>query len=451
MGIDIHAGKILTFDGFGTVIDNGRILIDKNGRISEVIPEEQVPVPGPPGCGQMNTIINATDKIVMPGLVNAHTHAAFYLLRGLGMDLCLLDWLKEYIWPSFMAMTPEDVYWGSLLGYIENLKSGVTSVIDNFYSTADHSEYIDEVFRAFKDSGLKGVIVRGYHDKPGMIPDEFIEEPDVIVNEAARLAGLSKEDIEIWTCPVNILFSEMATVERVAEVMRSAGFGCHTHVAESKSEVHIMREIHGTSYIRKLRDIGLLGPDFHSVHSVWIEDEEIDALSSAGSAFIHCPTSNMVLASGIAPIPKVLKRGVKVALGTDSLNRQDMFEVVKYAAFLSKASTNDPRCISAYDALEMAIKGGARTLGREKDIGSIEVGKRADIVIIDPYKVNTQPVYDVFSTIAYSASPINVSEVIIDGRLVVEGGELRGLDENEILGHVKTLGERLHRRALSPA
>ena len=438
----IKGKYVVTVNEGNEVIEDGAVLVS-GGLIKEVgaAGELENKYPG-------LEVLDGGESIVMPGLVNAHTHAHFYLLRNLGMDLQLLDWLKLYIWPALKAMDYEDSYWSGLLGYMENIRAGATCIIDNYYTTGDQPGNIDAMGKAMRESGLRGAIIRGYHDLPGMVMEEFLETREQIIAEAKRInaAWNTGNRFKIAVAPVNILFDYRETVAETSRLMTEWGLPNHTHVAESPSEVRHVREMFGAGYVDTFSELGLLGPNFHSVHSVCLTDRELELLKIHKSVLIHNPTSNMVLSSGVAPIMEAKNKGILVALGTDSLNRQDMFEIMKAAAMLLKVSTLNPTGITAKEVLRMATINGAKSLGLEKEIGSLEAGKKADLAILKVDKPHHIPLYDPISTIVYSASGQDVETVLIEGEVMYHKGAYTHLDSEGILSTIKERAKALMAR-----
>jgi 5-methylthioadenosine/S-adenosylhomocysteine deaminase len=438
----IRGKYLVTVNNKDEVIENGGVLVS-DGVIQELGTAQELE-----NKFKDVKILDGGESIIMPGLVNAHTHAHFYLLRNLGMDLQLLDWLKLYIWPALKAMDYEDSYWSGLLGYMENIRTGTTCIIDNYYTTYDQPENIDGVAKAFQESKLRGAIIRGYHDLPGMVSEEFLETKEQIIAEANRINSKwnTGNRFNIAVAPVNILFNAKDTVAETSRLMSEWGLPNHTHVAESQSEVEHVKSLFGAGYVDTFNKLGLLGPNFHSVHSVCLTDDELELLKANNSVLIHNPTSNMVLSSGVAPIMEAKNKGILIALGTDSLNRQDMFEIMKAAALLLKVANLNPTGITAREVLRMATINGAKSLGLEQEIGSLEPGKKADMTILKVDKPHHVPLYDPISTIVYSASGQDVETVLIEGEVMYHQGEYTCLNSEEILSKIKERAKGLMER-----
>lgn len=433
---------VVTVNALDEVIEDGAVLV-ADGLIQKIGPAQELE-----NQVQNPKVLDAGESIIMPGLINAHTHAHFYLLRNLGMDLQLLDWLKLYIWPALKAMDYGDSYWSGLLGYMENIRTGTTCIIDNYYTTGNQPHNIDGVAKAFQESKLRGAIIRGYHDLPGMVSEEFLETKEQIIAEVNRINAEwnTGNRFKIAVAPVNLLFSAKDTVAEIGKLMTEWGLFNHTHVAESQSEVEHVKNLFGAGYVDTFNQLGLLDSNFHSVHSVCLTSHELELLKANNSVLIHNPTSNMVLSSGVAPIMAAKSKDILIALGTDSLNRQDMFEIMKAAALLLKVSTLNPTGITAKEVLRMATINGAKSLGLEQEIGSLEIGKKADITIVRVDKPHHVPVYDPISTIVYSTSGQDVETVLVEGDVVYHQGEYTYLNSEEILTKVKERAQALMQR-----
>ena len=448
MSILIKNAIIVTVNEKNQIIKDGAIYIEEDriqdlGRTKEVAKRHKA-----------DKVIDAHRKIVLPGLIDAHTHMVGCLVRGLGSDMPLLNWLHEHQWPFLAEVTGEDAYIGGLLGCIEAIKTGSTCVVENYYSTRRRKRNIDHIAEAIEKSGIRGVLMRGYHDKEFMIPRIFVESEDEVFREYDRIIhkwhGKANGRIMAWVSPVNLLFCTPESIVRLHELAEKHGVGMHTHMSESKQECELIKKEYGKSYVEVFQDLGVLGPKFHGAHSVWITDKEIKLLAQTNSRVIHNPTSNMYLGSGVAPIPKMLKAGICVALGTDGANcnnNQDMLEAMKFAALLHKVNALDPTAMSAVEVLRMATINGAKALGLENEIGSLEIGKKADITIVDLEKPHNMPIHDPISTLVYSANGGDVNTVIIDGKIIMEERVIKTVNEGETLEKVQEAAKSLVERA----
>lgn len=448
MRILIKNGIIITMDGKGRVIKGGALLVedDKIAAVDKAAKIRAKPKP--------DKVIDARGKLVIPGLIDAHTHMLGCMVRGLGADMSLLEWLQRHQWPFLANLSEKEVRIGALLGCAEAIKTGSTFVIENYYSTRDRKGNIDEIAKAIERSGIRGLLVRGYHDKDHLTPEVFIEEKEEVVGEYERIIrrwhGASDGRIMAWIGPVNLLFCTLETLAALRELAERYGVGFHTHVAESRREVELVREEFGKGYVEVFNDLGILGPKFHAAHSVWLNDKEIEMLAQTRSKVIHNPESNMYLSSGFAPVPELLNAGVDVALGTDGgncNNNQDMIEAMRVAAFLHKVRSLNPTIICAGDVLKMATINGAKALGLENELGSLEVGKKADIVLVNLKSPHLSPVHDPVASLVYSANGNDVDTTIVDGKILMEEGYLLTLDEENLIEEAQNVAEGLVERA----
>lgn len=426
--IIVSGGTIVTVDKERRIIKNGAIAIEGD-RIAFVGKKEEVEQKNK---GEIT--IDASKKVIFPGFVNAHTHMFQVLLRNLAVDMVLLEWLKRSIWPMLFSFKEEDVYTSSLLGCVENIKSGITCVVDNHYG----GRYYDAVVKAMIETGVRGCVPRGGYEVNVM--EELREDPEHILGDTERLIrqwhGAADGRIMIGVAPMHPCFASREFLIRAKELSDKYNVVYHTHTGESKRDQDLNLSFHGKTDVELLDELGILSPRYHAVHAVWISQREIGQLAKAGAHAIHNPTSNMYLGSGIAPVPEMLEAGVNVALGTDgpaSNNNQDIIQSMKFAACLHKVSKLDPAIITSRQVLEMATINGAKALGLEHEIGSLEAGKKADITIVDMEKPHIAPVHDPIASLVYCANCSDVEAVIIDGKVVMEGGELNTVDEREVL------------------
>lgn len=432
----IKNAYIVTVDKNDTILPNGSLII--NDELIEWIgPSSELPWPEE----RFEEVIDGGGNLLIPGLINAHTHNVYYLMRGLGMDRDLKDWLMEATWPCLKEINPEEAYLGSLLGCMENLRSGTTFIIDNYYMAASKKSNIDAVLKGVAETGIKAIMARGYHDYPFNIPEEFLEQEDEVVEEYKRMLdvwhGAEQGKIQVWVSPVNLLYSSLSSLQKVWDLAQSYGVGIHTHVAEASFEVEEIQKRYGKTFIEVFHELGMVNEKFHSVHSVMLSPKEIDILADTGAHAIFNPASNMLLASGIAPIEEMLTKKVNVALGTDSPNNnQDMLESMKLATLLPRVKNNNPTAVSSYQALKMATINGAKALGLDKEIGSLETGKKADLVIVDLNKLHNVPHHDVVATLVYSSNQSDVKDVFINGKRVIAEGKFTYLNEKEVIENV---------------
>lgn len=433
----ITHGTIVTVNPNREVIHDGAVLVEGD-RIAWIGPTAALSASG------ADNVIDARGQVVLPGLVNAHTHTAYYIMRGLGMDRILLDWLQETVWPWLTAMDEEDAYTASLLGYVECLRSGTTTLIDNQNYPTYHHHHYDAAARAAAASGMRVTFACGFSDIRFVSPPDFIEAPEAIEAECRRMIDAWHEHglIRVVVSPINLLYCSQECIRRALAVMRDTGVGMHTHVAESKKEYQAMVERLGRGYIEAFDQMGALSDSFQSVHSVWITDHEIELLAKAHASVVYNPTANMLLASGIAPVVKLQAAGVNVALGTDNPNNNnDMLEAMKFAGLLQKVGTLDPLAAPAADVLEMATINGARALKMDDRIGSLEVGKQADLILVDMRRPHNTPVHDPVAALVYSAGGADVTHVMVAGDLRLRDGQITFLDERGLVDDAQVRAE----------
>ena len=433
----ITHGTLVTVNPSREIIADGALLVEDD-RIARIGPAASIP-----GSGA-DTVIDARGQLVLPGLVNAHTHTAYYIMRGLGMDRILLDWLQETVWPWLIAMDEEGACVASMTGYVECLRSGTTTLIDNQNYPTYHKHHYDAAACAAAASGMRVVFACGFSDIRFVSPPDFIESPEAIEAECRRMIETwhGQGLIQVVVSPINLLYCSAESIRRALGVMRDTGVGMHTHVAESKKEYQAMVERLGGGYIEAFDQMGALSDSFQSVHSVWITDQEIEMLARAHASVVYNPTANMLLASGIAPVTKLQKAGVNVALGTDNPNNNnDMLEAMKFAGLLQKVGTLDPLAAPAADVLEMATINGARALKMEDRIGSLEVGKQADIILVDMQRPHNVPAHDPVAALVYSAQGADVTHVMVAGDLRVREGRVTFLDERALVEDVQERAE----------
>jgi 5-methylthioadenosine/S-adenosylhomocysteine deaminase len=429
------------------VYDPGYVLVEDDRIVA--VGAGQPPIESEPGA-QPDQVIDARLMAVVPGLVNAHSHLFQTFVRGLADDKPLLQWLETAIWPVMHAVTEEEMYLASLLGMVENIRSGATSVIDNQYIHTNQGN-ADAVYRAAQESGIRFMLARGWADMN--YHDAFMETGDRIVAEMERLMqtwhGTEGGRLRLEFGPVIPWGCSDETMQRTYALAQEWGVGTHIHTAESEPEVEMVLQQRGLRHVEWLEAIGCLGPDTQLVHSVWLSEEEIDLVVRRNAMIVHCPVSNMYLASGIAPITALWRRGVDVALATDgpgSNNSQDNMEVLKFTACLQKVGTLDAMSLLPEDVLQMATRSGARAMGQEQEIGSLEVGKKADITLVDLDAPHIMPVHRVPSALVYNAHGGDVDTVIVDGRVLMRNKEILFLDEKALLAECRAANQRLFDR-----
>ena len=392
--------------------------------------------------------IDAKNKVVIPGLINTHHHAAMSLLRGYADDYPLQEWLEKWIWPLEKHMTKHDIYVGALLTAVESIMSGTTTVNSMYHYFPEENEA-----KAFSEIGLRGVI--GHVCFSWRKDEDRKALEDLARNWHGQANGLIRVSVDPHA-PYTVDPDYMVELKQIKDELNMK-YGSsenpiiwHIHVAETKDEKEKIRQAFGINLkngiFSYLNSLNVLGKDVLAAHCVWLDDEDIAIIKERNVKVSHNPVSNLKLASGISPIPKLLKAEVTVSLGTDSAcsnNSPDIFETMKVAALLHKGVNLDPTVMNAEQVLRMATIDGAKALCWEKEIGSIEKGKKADIVIIDFNKPHLCPVYNEISHLVYSTKSADVETVFIDGRLVMENKMIKTVNVEELLDKAKKCKERL--------
>jgi 5-methylthioadenosine/S-adenosylhomocysteine deaminase len=378
-------------------------------------------------------IIEAAGKVALPGLINAHTHAAMTLFRSYADDLPLMEWLEKRIWPLEAKLTPEDVYWGTQLSILEMLKAGITTFADMYF-------FMDRVAQAVQESGMRASLSRGITG--GRRGTEALRETEAL---AKQWHGFDEGRITImlgphapYTCPPDFLRDVIFKAKQLE-------LGIHIHLAETADEVQTIKKHYRKRPVELMEEVGLFQVPVVAAHCVHLEPHEIKILSDYNVKVVHNPESNMKLASGIAPVPEMLAAGITVALGTDgaaSNNNLDLFGEMRAAALLHKVNKLDPTVINSYQALQMATKAGAQALGLA-DVGILKEGYKADIILVDFEKPHLYPHHDVIAHLVYAIQGSDVDTVMVDGRILVENGQVLTLDEQEIYQKIRECSQRL--------
>jgi 5-methylthioadenosine/S-adenosylhomocysteine deaminase len=376
--------------------------------------------------------------IIMPGLVNGHTHAAMTCFRGIADDMELMDWLNNYIFPAEARnVDPELAYWGSMLACAEMIKSGTTTFSDMYI-------FEEETAKAARQAGMRCLLGEVLFDFPSpnfSTPAEGLACTEKLIQTWADdpLVNIMVEPHSLYTCSTDLLKSSKALADRYRVPLA-------THLLENKAEAKQLKAKLGKRATEFLREIGLLDERFIAFHCVVMDEQDIELFADLGCKVVHNPESNMKLASGVASISTMLKKGVVVGLGTDgcaSNNNLDMFQEMDTAAKLEKSARLDPTVMSARTVIRMATCDGARVLGLDSQIGSLEVGKKADLCILDMNKPHLTPMYDEYSHLAYAVSGSDVDTVLINGQVVMHHRKLLTIDENEAMQRVRDIAVRV--------
>lgn len=418
----LHARWVIPVEPDQTVLEHHSLAI-ANGRISAILPTHEARARFVAG-----ETVELSQHALIPGLINTHTHACMSLFRGLADDLPLMDWLQHHIWPAEAKwVSPDFVRDGTLLAAAEMLKSGTTCFNDMYF-------FPEAAAHAVREAGMRAAI--------GLIlidfPTAYAQSPDEYIDKGLRLHDELRLDPLIHTtfAPHAPYTVSDGPLSRIRTINNELDLPLHMHVHETAHEVGEAMAKTGKRPLARLDALDLIGPNFVAVHMTRLTEGEIARLAETGASVVHCPESNLKLASGFCPVHKLLTAGVNVALGTDgaaSNNDLDMLGEMRTAALLAKAVSNDATAVPAHTALRMATLNGARALGLDTDTGSLVAGKSADIAAIDLSALASQPVYDPVSQLVYTAGREQVTDVWVTGRRLLSGRTLTTLDEAGIL------------------
>ena len=415
-------GIVITVDGTRRVLNPGSVAI--NG--TEIVAVD-TPAAISARYRSANTI-DATGKVVMPGLINTHTHAAMVMFRGLGNDLNLMDWLQKYIFPAeAKTVSPEFVRVGTRLALLEMIQSGTTTFADMYY-------FEEEVAKVTKAAGMRGVLGQTVIEFP--VADARTPADALARTEAFARQFDHDELITPSIAPHSVYTLDAKTLTAVSQLAKRLMIPIQIHLAETQAEIGLSQERHQMRPVAILERLNFWAPTTIAAHGVWINDDEIAILKQRDIGVSHNPESNMKLSSGTAPVMKYRKAGVNVGLGTDgaaSNNDLDMFEAMRQAAFQQKLVTMDPTAITAAEALEMGTLGGARAIGRGQRLGSLEAGKLADLIIVGMSKARQQPLYDPISQVVYASRGDDVETTIVNGKVLMRDRKVLTLDEATVL------------------
>lgn len=382
------------------------------------------------------SVIDGTDMFAVPGFVNAHTHVSMNLLRSYADDINLQDWLQKEIWPIEDKMTQEDLYWGAALGILEMIKGGTTSFLDQY------GPWEDVVAKAAIDCGIRAVLSRGMIAFTPEDGDKRLKEGIQLYRD---FNGAGDGRISVMLSPHAPYTTTPDFLRKVAAAASDLKAEVHIHLSETKHEVDECLEKYGKSPIGLMEETGILSCGVVGAHCVWVDDADIELMKEYHMRVAHNPGSNMKLASGIAPVAKLLDNGICVGIGTDgasSNNNLDMLEEIRLASLLSKVSTLNPEAIPAAEALKMGTEYGARAIGLH-NAGRIEAGCKADITLFSTNSAEWTPRYDYISLLVYAASQASVDTVIIDGKLIMKNRSLLTIDEEKIIYHARMRAEKL--------
>jgi 5-methylthioadenosine/S-adenosylhomocysteine deaminase len=428
----VIGGTVITLNAAREVLAPGAVAIDG----STIVGVDRPEVIASRYAAQQT--IEAGDRIVLPGLVNTHTHAPMVMYRGLADDLALMEWLERYIFPAEAAtVSPEFVRVGARLAALEMIESGTTTYADMYY-------FEEEIAKVTREAGLRGVLGQTIIQFP--VADARTPGDGLKRAEAFIQAFRDDELIVPAVAPHAMYTLDAASLQAAAALGRQYGVPILIHLAETADEVAVARERHSATPTGYLESIGFWGPRTLAAHGVWVTDADIEVLRRHRVGVSHNPESNMKLASGTAPVTKYLAAGVAVGVGTDgaaSNNDLDMFEAMRQTALLAKLATGDPTAVPAEVALDMATRGGAAALGLERLVGSLEPGKRADVIVVSASAARQTPLYDPISQLVYATRGDDVRTTIVNGRILMMDREVRTLDRAAVIAEASRLSLRV--------
>ncbi len=434
----VRGGTVVTMDGKRQILQNGAVAVRGEkivavGTLAEVGAKYEA-----------DRTIDATDRVVMPGLINTHTHAPMVLFRGLADDLPLMDWLQKYIFPAESKNVDDDfVRWGTRLACLEMIQGGITTFVDMYY-------FEDAIAEETARAGMRGVLGQAVLDFP--VPDNktWADAMAACEKYVRRWKGHALVTPAIAPhAPYTVSPDHLREAHAFS---RKHEVPLVIHVAETEAEVKTIREKYRATPVGHLDGLGVLDERVIAAHGIWVDDADIKTLARRSVGVAHCPHSNMKLASGVAPVPALLKAGVPVGLGTDgaaSNNVLNLWEEMDTAAKLHKLVARDPSVLSAREALELATLGGARVIHRDKDLGSLEAGKLADLIVVRMDGAHQTPLYHLYSQLVYATKFSDVETVIINGKPVMDRRKVLTVDEREVLArardYARRVRESLHR------
>ena len=428
---------IVTMDTKGSIAQ-GDLLI-RGGRIAGI---------GEGIGADADDTIDARDCAVLPGFIQTHIHLCQTLFRGAADDLSLIDWLKNRVWPMEAAHTKESIRASAHLGIAELIKGGTTCAL-----TMETVRHTEEVLRVVDESGFRATVGKCMMDKGDEVPRALHEETAASIRESVALIeqwhGRGNGRIRCCFAPRFAISCTRELLSEVSELARKHKVMIHTHSSENKNECEIVEAETGRRNVAYLDSLGISGAHVLLAHCIHLDTEEMETLSRTKTNVAHCPSSNLKLGSGLARVAEMLARKIPVSLGADGAacnNRLDMFTEMRTAALLQKLA-HGPEVLSAAQVLRMATIDGARALGLENEIGSLEVGKRADVIVVDLNQLHSSPKQDVISSLVYSAQPSDVRVTIIDGRVVMRNRELSALNEDDVIVDANREASALAERA----
>ncbi len=442
----IENGVILTVNDRFDIHEKGYLLVE-DGTIAVMAAGE----PSPAARRQAEQVIDADGQIVMPGLINAHVHLFQTLIRGLSDNRPLIPWLEEVAFPVYAEMQPEDIFLAVKMGIVENVKGGATAVTDNF-TVRQSQEGYDAVFQAAQELGIRYKMARGYSDTG--YPESLMETGDEMITSTRLLYDTWCKNDQLLSLDFspNVVWSTTRkTLEKIVSLSRDWNIGIHIHTAEDKKENDLCLEQTGVRQVTWLDQLGVLGPRTQLAHGIWINEEEMELIADTGTAVVHNPVSNMFIGTGICPVPAMKKAGVRVALGSDGQavnNGQEMLDVLKWAANLQKVDSLNPAVLPPDQVIRMACRNGAYAFGQPDLIGSLDPGKKADLILVEMNSSRlTRPTLNIPSLLVNLARSDDVSTVIINGKIIMQDREMLVVDEEKLKDKFQKQREALIGRA----
>ena len=426
----VKNGVVVTCDPRDRIVKSGAVAV-QGSRVVAVGTVEELE-----RAYKADREIDATGMVITPGLVNSHTHLPMTLFRGVADDIPAIEWLPR-IWSIEKNLTEETCYAGALLGCLEMIKSGTTCFADQYF-------HMDQVAKAVEKSGMRAVLAQGVLELGDLEKgkEQLKESADFAREwngEAEGRIGCKIGPHAIYSCSTGLL-------KEARQVANEIAVGLHIHLAEAPNEIKMVKEKHGKTPTEHLANIGFLSPDVIAAHCIFLDNSDIEILQRTMTGVAHCPSTVMKYGGGISPVPDLVKRGISVGIGTDgcgSNNNLDMIEEMRTAAFLHKLDRKDATVLPAKTMLKLATIGSARAIGLQNEVGSIEVGKRADMILVDFRKPHLTPFHNVVGHLVYSSFGSDVHTTIIDGKVVMENRQVLTLDEDEVMREAQREFERL--------
>ncbi len=442
---------MITIDQQRRMIRDGAILI-QNDKITQVGKASEVKI-----SPRAEYEIDAKGMVIIPGLIDTHVHLAQALLRGCADDTSLIDWLRKFVWPLQGNFEAEDGRVSAELCMLEMIRSGTTTFLESLL----HSRYgFDGIAESVQSSGMRGILSKtvmglpGYGLEKSIMHPGMIEDAETCLREVEghfkRWNGAANGRIRVWYGARSLGGCTPELYKQIASGAKRLRTGVTMHLSEVEEDVRYAKKQFGKMPAEFMDQVGLVGPNVVFAHGVWLTEREWQIFAQKGASVAHCPSSNMKLASGIAKVPEMMQAGVNMGLGCDggpSNNCYDMVREMKAASLLQKARLLDPLVMSAESVLEMATIKGAKALGLQQEIGSIEVGKKADLILATTRKPHLTPTFNPVSHLVYAAQGSDVDTVIIDGKVVMEKGIVKTLNEEEIIQSANERGAKLLERA----